>query len=31
MPLWIGKGLLAPVQIVQSAILAALLGWEIRR
>jgi halimadienyl-diphosphate synthase len=30
-PLWIGKGLLAPVQIVQSAILAALLGWESRR
>jgi len=30
-PLWIGKGLLVPVQIVQSAILAALLGWEIRR
>ena len=30
-PLWIGKGLLAPVQIIQSAILAALLGWEIRQ
>ncbi len=30
-PLWIGKGLMVPVQIVQSAILAALLGWEIRR
>jgi halimadienyl-diphosphate synthase len=31
LPMWIGKGLLTPVQIVQSAILAALLGWEIRR
>jgi halimadienyl-diphosphate synthase len=30
-PLWIGKGLLAPVQVVQSAILAALLAWEVRR
>lgn len=31
LPMWIGKGLLTPVQIVQSAILAALLGWEARR
>ncbi len=31
MPLWIGKVLFVPLQVVQSAILAALLAWEVRR